>query len=80
MNIQPLGNRVLIEQIDQNQDTTGIITSGNPNQGQIVAVGEGSKLKVGDIVYFLAPLLFEIEYDNKKYLIAKEDDIFAKII
>jgi len=60
-----------------------------PEQGKVVAVGEGRiddsgkkipmKVKKGDKVIFTKYGPNEIKIDDKEYLIAKEEDILAII-
>ena len=95
MKIKPLGDRVLIEPIAEGEKTkSGIYlpdtaSKERPEQGRVIAVGEGRTLDSGKVV---APkvrkgqkVLFtkygpnEIKVDGKEYLIAKEEDILAII-
>jgi len=93
--IKPLGDRVLIEPITEAEKTKAGIylpdtaSKERPEQGKVIAVGEGRMLDSGKVV---APrvkkgqkVLFtkygpnEIKVDGKEYLIAKEEDILAII-
>lgn len=93
--IKPLGDRVLIEPITEAEKTKAGIylpdtaSKERPEQGKVIAVGEGRTLDSGKVV---APkvkkgqkVLFtkygpnEIKVDGKEYLIAKEEDILAVI-
>jgi len=94
MKIRPLSDHVLIEPIEKEEKTkTGIVlpetAEKESQQGKVVAVGPGKKLpsgkvlemsvKKGDIVIFRKYGPDEIKVDDKKYLIAKEEDILAVI-
>lgn len=63
MNIKPIGNRILVQQLKQEEVTaSGIVLPGNSDkdkksQGKIIAIGNGEEvqrlgLKVGDVVVF----------------------------
>lgn len=91
--IKPLGDRVLIEPMTKEEKTrSGIvlpdtIDKERPEQGKVLAVGPGKAdedgkmqkpaLKKGDVVLFTKYGPNEIEVDDKKYLIAREEDILA---
>ena len=89
MNIKPLADRVLIEPAEAEQKTaSGIIipdtAKEKPQRGKVVAVGAGTKdhemtVKVGDNVLYGKYSGTEIEYDDTKYMIMKESDIYAII-
>ena len=98
VNIKPLGDRVLIEPLSP-EEKAGKTKSGivipdtaekeRPEQGKIVAVGEGRKTDDGKLVPLAVKkgqkVLFskygpnEIKVGDKEYLIAKEEDILAII-
>ncbi|MDO7907240.1 co-chaperone GroES [Paenibacillus sp. JX-17] len=91
--IRPLGERVLVEAIEQEQTTSfGIVLPDSakekPQEGKIVAVGAGLlkdgariplEVKEGDRVIFSKYAGTEIKYEGKEYLIMKESDIHAII-
>jgi len=93
MMIQPLRDNVIIEPKSPEEMTkSGIIIPDTadqkrPEQGTIVAVGPGKKMKdgskvpldvkKGDVVLFSKYGPTEIEVNGKEYLIAKEEDILA---
>jgi chaperonin GroES len=92
INFKPLGNRVLIEPIEQDEVTAGGIVlpdtaKEKPQQGMILAVGPGARdedgkripldVAKGDKVLFAKYSGTEIKVDGKKYLILREDDILA---
>lgn len=85
MNFQPLGNRVLVERVEDAQTTaSGIIIPDNakekPSQGKIVAVGDDVEaISVGDTVVFGKYSGNDITLDGTDYLIMDADDIFGII-
>ena len=95
MNIKPLSDHILIEPIKEEEKTkSGIFLPDTaqkekPEQGLVVAVGQGKKtddgkivpvsVKAGDKVLFTKYGPNEIKIDGKEYLIAREDDILAVI-
>ncbi|MBP6885984.1 MAG: co-chaperone GroES [Candidatus Pacebacteria bacterium] len=93
MRIKPLRDQVLIEALKEEVKRGGIIlpdtvTKERPEQGKVVAVGEGRRedgkviplsVKKGDVVLFTKYGPNEIKIDDKEYLIAKEEDILAII-
>ncbi|OQX86349.1 MAG: co-chaperone GroES [Candidatus Omnitrophica bacterium 4484_70.2] len=94
MKIKPLGDRVLIKPSEEKERTKGGIVlpdtaKEKPQEGKIVAVGEGRKtedgktipltLKVGDRVLYGKYSGTEITIDGEEYLIMREEDVLAVI-
>ena len=95
MALVPLGDRILVKRSDNDEQTTsgGIIipdtAKEKPQEGEVVAVGNGRILEsgdrqpvdvaVGDLVLFAKYGGTEVTYDNNEYLILREDDILAKV-
>ena len=94
MKIKPLGDRVLIKPSEEKEKTKGGIVlpdtaKEKPQEGKIVAVGEGRKtedgktipltLKVGDRVLYGKYSGTEITIDGEEYLIMREEDVLAVI-
>lgn len=84
--IKPLGNRVLIELVEQEEKTaSGIVLPDSaqekPQEGKVVAVGEeaSKEIKENDRVIYSKFAGTEVKYDNKEYLILSEDDILAVV-
>ncbi len=93
MNIQPVSDHILIEPISGEERTkSGILLpetarKDRPEQGKVIAIGPGKKtdegklipmnVKVGDRVLFTQYGPTEVKVENKKYLIAKSEDILA---
>ena len=95
MAIQPLGDRILVERLDEDEQTTsGAIiipytAKEKPSEGVVKAVRPGARaddgerrsvdLSEGDKVLFGKFAGTEVTYDGTEYLIMREDDILAII-
>ena len=88
MNIQPLGDRVLVMPAPAEEKIGGIIipytAKEKPLRGKIVAVGKGTKdeemiLKAGDEVLYGKYAGTELEFDGEKYLMMRQSDVLAII-
>lgn len=93
MNIKPLGNRVLIKQVEAETTTkSGIILPGQateqPQIAEVIAVGPGKfehgqlvemSVKTGDKVVFPKYKGSEIKLDGVEYIIIEETDLLAVI-
>ncbi len=85
MSFQPLGNRVLVERIEDAQTTaSGIIIPDNakekPSQGKVIAVGSDvEEISEGDTVVFGKYSGNDITLDGNEYLIMDADDVFGII-
>ncbi len=86
MNIKPLDDRVLIEQIEEDEQKVGTIiipdsAKEKPRMGKVVAVGTDEDLqeniKVGDKIIYSKYSGDEISVDDKDYLIIQRGDILA---
>jgi len=91
--IKPLGDRVVIEPIEQEETTaSGIVLPDSaqekPQEGKVVAVGAGKvengervalEVSEGDHIIFSKYAGTEVEYSGKEYLILREDDILAVV-
>ncbi len=89
--IKPLGERVLVEPIQQEETTSfGIVlpdaSKEKPQEGKVIAVGSGTlkdgvrtplEVQEGDRVLFSKYAGTEVKYEGKEYLIMKESDIHA---
>jgi len=89
---KPLGARVLIEAVEQEEVTAGGIVlpetaKEKPQQGKVLAAGPGDRndkgervamdVKVGDIVLFAKYSGTEVKMDGKKLLIMRESDLLG---
>lgn len=92
MKIRPLGDRVIVERLEEEETVKGGIiipdtVKEKPQQGKVVAVGSGKKLdngevrpldvKAGDKVLFGKYSGSDVKLDDKEYLIMHEDDILG---
>jgi chaperonin GroES len=92
MKIRPLGDRILVLGIDEEEKTSGGIiipdtAKEKPQEGKIVAVGPGRvnekgernalDVKAGDRVLFGKYAGNEIKIDGVEHLIMQEDDILG---
>lgn len=94
MKLRPLDDRVVIKQSEAEEKTTGGIilpdtAKEKPQIGKIIAVGPGKLLdngkrnkmavKKNDEVIYGKYIGSEVEIDDKKYVILREDDILGII-
>lgn len=85
MNFKPLGKRVLVKRLEEeNMTSSGIIIPDNakekPSKGEVVAVSsEVTELSCGNTVVFGKYSGNEISLDGVKYLVIDTDDIFGII-
>ncbi len=92
LSLKPLGGRVVVEPIEQEEITAGGIVlpetaKEKPQQGKVLSVGPGDRdedgdyipmdVKVGDKVLFAKYSGTEIKIDGKKLLILRESDLLA---
>jgi len=91
--IKPLGDRVLIEVVEEQSQKQGALyipdtAKEKPQQGKVAAVGNGRHedgklvpldVKPGDVVLYGKYAGTEIKNDGKEYLIVRESDILAII-
>lgn len=92
--IKPLGDRVIIELVEQEETTaSGIILPDSaqekPQEGKVIAVGSGRvndrgekealEVAEGDHIIFSKFAGTEVKYEGTEYLILREDDILAII-
>ena len=87
MNVKPLSDRVLILPNPAEEKTAGGLfipdtAKEKPLQGEVVAVGNGTKdeemvIKVGDTVLYGKYAGTELDLDGVKYLIMRQSDVLA---
>ena len=91
MTLVPLGDRVVLKQVEAEETTkSGIVLPGQaqekPQQAEVVAVGpggvvEGKEVKmevaVGDKVIYSKYSGTEVKMDGAEYIIVKQNDILA---
>jgi chaperonin GroES len=92
ISLKPLGSRVVVEPVEQEEITAGGIVlpetaKEKPQKGTILAIGPGDRdedgdriamdVAVGDVVLYAKYAGTEIKVEGKKLLILKESDILA---
>jgi len=95
MPIKPLYDRILVKRVEEEEEKVGNIiipdtAKEKPQEGVVIAVGEGKVLENGDrVAPAVSPgdrVLFgkyagtEIKYEGEEYLIMREEDILAKVV
>jgi chaperonin GroES len=94
MNLKPLGDRLIVEVLDEEEQTvSGIVlpdtAKEKPQRGRVLAVGPGSRddngkfvqmdLEEGDEIVFSKYGGTEIKVGADEYLILRESDVLAKV-
>ena len=94
MKFRPLGDRVVVRRVQEDQKTPGGIiipdtAQEKPQEGEVIAVGPGAldengkrvtpEVKAGDFVLFGKWSGTEVKLDGEELLIMKESDIMGVI-
>jgi chaperonin GroES len=94
ISLKPLGDRVVVEPIEQEETTAGGIilpetAKEKPQRGTVVAAGPGARdeqgkrvpldVILGDVVLYAKYAGTEFKVEGKKLLILKESDLLAVI-
>ena len=95
MNLKPLGDRLIVRAIDEEETTaSGIVlpdtAKEKPSKGQVLAVGEGRinedtgkrtpvDVAEGDEVLYSKYGGTEIKVDGEDLLVLRESDVLAKV-
>ena len=93
MKLVPLGDRVVLKQLVAEETTkSGIVLPGQnkekPQQAEVIAVGPGGvidgkevtmQVKAGDKVIYSKYSGTEVEIEDEKYVIVKQNDILAVV-
>lgn len=93
VNIRPLGDRIIVEPIEQEETIAGGMlvlpetAKEKPQQGKVLAVGAGRydedgeripmDVEVGNTVLFAKYAGTEVKLEGKKLLIMKESDVLG---
>src|SRR5919197_4419998 len=92
MNIRPLYDRIVVKRIEQQEAMQGGLyipdtAKEKPQEGEVVAVGQGKRLengklipldvKAGDRILFGKYSGSDIKLDGQEYLIMREDEVLA---
>ena len=96
MNLKPLGDRLIVEPLEEEQTTVGGIVLPDtalekPQRGSVIAVGPGERsretgevipmdVSEGDTVVFSKYGGTEIRIEGTDYLILRESDVLAKVV
>jgi chaperonin GroES len=96
MNLKPLGDRLIVEPLEEEQTTIGGIVLPDtavekPQRGNVVASGPGSRnadtgeripmdIAEGDVVVFSKYGGTEIRVEGVDYLILRESDVLAQVV
>ena len=94
MKFRPLHDRILIKRIEEKETVKGGIiipdsAKEKPQEGEVVAVGNGKKnedgkvvpldVKAGDRILFGKYSGTEIKMDDEEYLILKEEEVLGVV-
>jgi chaperonin GroES len=94
MKFRPLGDRVLVKRVEEEQKTKGGIiipdtAKEKPQEGEVIAVGPGARdedgeyiqpdVKAGDKILFGKWSGTEVKVDGQDLLIMKESDILGVV-
>jgi chaperonin GroES len=94
MDLQPLGDRLIVEALEEEETTTsGIVlpdtAKEKPQRGRVLAVGPGARdedgnfmtmeVAVGDEIIYSKYGGTEIKLGTDEYLILRESDVLAKV-
>ena len=87
MRLVPLGDRVVLKQVEAEETTkSGIVLPGSaqekPQQAEVVAVGPGTdevkmEVSVGDSVIYSKYAGTEVKLGEEEYIVVKQNDIVA---
>ena len=92
MNLRPLGDRMVVKPIEQEEVTSSGIylpetAKEKPQQANVIAVGPGARdedgkrivmdVKIDDVVLFAKYSGTNVKLDGTEYLILKETDVLA---
>ena len=95
MNLKPLGDRLIVKAIEEDETTaSGIVlpdtAKEKPQRGRVLAVGPGSRnedgefvamdLAEGDEIIFSKYGGTEVRLGTEDYLILRESDVLAKVV
>ena len=91
MNVKPLGDRVVIKNVEMEETTkSGILLTGTakekPQMAEVLAVGPGGmvdgkevvmNVKPGDKVIYSKYAGTEVKLDDEEYVVVRQSDILA---
>ncbi|HIT90061.1 MAG TPA: co-chaperone GroES [Candidatus Merdenecus merdavium] len=91
MKLVPLGDRIVLKQLEAEETTkSGIVLTGQaqekPQQAEVVAVGPGGMVEGKEITMFVKPgdqVIYskyagtEVKLEGNEYIIVKQSDVLA---
>ena len=95
MDLQPLGDRLIVEALEEEETTvSGIVlpdtAKEKPQRGRVLAVGPGGRdedgdyinmdVEVGDEIIYSKYGGTEVKIGADEYLILRESDVLAKVV
>ncbi len=95
MDLQPLGDRLIVELLEEEEVTaSGIVlpdtAKEKPQRGRVIAVGPGRRddkgelipmeVEVGDEIIFNKYAGNEVKIGTEEYLIMRQDEVLAKVV
>ena len=95
VNIKPIGDRILLQPVEEAESVKGGIiipdtAKEKPQNAKVIALGSGKKgkdgqvvpfeVKVGDVVLMSKYGGTEVKMNDKKYVLAREDDILGIVV
>jgi len=95
MDLQPLGDRLIVEALEEEETTvSGIVlpdtAKEKPQRGRVLAVGPGGRdedgeyipldVEVGDEIIYSKYGGTEVKMGADEYLILRESDVLAKVV
>ena len=96
MNLKPLGDRLIVQAIEEEQTTaSGIVlpdtAKEKPQKGKVIAVGDGAwdedgekriplDVSEGDVVIYSKYGGTEVKVDGEDLLVLRESDVLAKVV
>lgn len=93
MKLIPLGDRVVLQQLDAEETTkSGIVLPGQaqekPQQAEVIAIGPGGmvdgkevkmEVKVGDKVIYSKYAGTDVKLEDQEYVVVRQNDIVAVV-
>ena len=93
MKLRPLGDKIVLKQLEAEETTkSGIILAAKaqekPQQAEVIAVGPGGvvdgkeitmQVKVGEKVIYQKYAGTEVKLDGEEYIIVKQSDVIAVV-
>ena len=88
MDLQPLGDRLIVEILEEEETTTsGIVlpdtAKEKPQRGRVLAVGSGTRSESGELIPLEVSEGDEVvfsKFGSEDYLILREADVLAKVV